>query len=363
MATPSSIRALELARAHLDEQLAQKPDDPKLLVLRARADERLEQFDAAADFYRRAADRYHALNDVAAEATARLDAGNMLIRAGSPGGSWGQFEGAIRLFLQAGDPLGAARARCGLARGKIEGRHASEAYLLLEASVPPLTQHEDWELLGWVHEQLAQLMRESGDREGALREAKAAVECAAKGKDRRRFGRRLAAVAALHRELGNRAKARQYQEKAQPHLLGADDVMGALAGYELLADVLPDTDAGAAIALIDKAISYADVVGKPGYQGRLRARRAKLEADAGRLVPARDLLVRAVAMLQVAGDPRASAPAFVLLARVHWLVGERNHAVAALDRAESLHRMLGDDTSAENVAHMRNEAVSGEWTP
>ena len=71
---PSSTRALEEARARLDESLAKNPSDPALLLMRGRADERLEQFEDAAKFFQRAAKLLHEQGDRPAEAAASASA-------------------------------------------------------------------------------------------------------------------------------------------------------------------------------------------------------------------------------------------------------------------------------------------------
>ncbi|MEQ1567074.1 MAG: hypothetical protein ABMA64_15655 [Myxococcota bacterium] len=370
MATnPSAIRALELARTRLDEALAAAPDDPKLLLLRGRADERLEQFDHAAQFFRRAAGLFAAMGDRPQEAAAKVEAGVALARAGLLSSAWTHFASALQLYRQADDEVGATTARLALAQAKIDALQPAEAEPVLRTCIAPLTTAEDFGRLCWVHQQLARIRRDTGDIEGALREARAAVEGAAKKKDPLRFGQYLSEVAELHHRLGNLGKARQYQEKAQPYLVD-DDPLGALAGFERLAEIaaasLPTAtreELDAQRGMLVAAVVFADRHGRPGHQGRLRAHQARVALALRHDEAAHELLSRAVQLLHQAGDPRGSAPAFVALARASWRVGLRDDARAALERARSFFHMLGEAESAAEVVSLKQAAEAGTWTP
>jgi tetratricopeptide (TPR) repeat protein len=358
-----SIRALELARARLDDRLAASPDDPRLLVLRGRADERLEGFEDAALYFERAARLFAQEGDKAAQAGALVEAGAALARAGMLSKGWHTFDRAVTLYQKLGDEVAETRARLLFARAKLGARLPEEARLLLEACLAPLERHQDWEELGWAREQLTLIHRDAGDPNTALEHAREAVKCASKSGERQKYGQRLAMVAALHKQAGNLRKARQYQEGAQPYLVEFGDTVGVLSGYEILVDAALLGDRDEARRLLTEAVDYADRVGRPGFQGRLRTRWARLELDGGDPVLALELLEKAVTLLHAAGDPRASAPAFMLRGRAQWRLGRSEEALKSLERAESFHRMLGEDAAAENIAHMRREAELGEWTP
>lgn len=359
---PSSTRALEEARARLDEALHKTPDDPTLLLLRGRADERLEQFEAAASFFQRAAKRLHELGDRPAEAAASVEAAQAFARAGALSKARLLFQRAIAGYELIPDPVAVARTRVAFARVQIAAKTPTEARQQLELCLLPLEDAADWEALGWVNEQLTQIARDGLDVPSALEHARAAVECAAKAKDRPSFGQRLAMVATLHLESGNLAKARQYQEKAQPYLKEAKSWLPLLAGYDTLVDVaLAEGESARAETLLGQALEVADEVRKPGPQGRLRARWAALALERGDAETAKKLLDLAVSQLHAAGDPWASAPAFVVLGRACWKLGRTDDAMRALDRAESLHRILGDEFGAAQVAVMRREAAEGRW--
>src|SRR5688500_10552200 len=84
MSRPSqpSIRALEQARARLHEQLTASPDDPKLLQLCARTEERLGRYEDAASLHQRAAKALRAAGDRGPEAAAWLETAQAYARGG-----------------------------------------------------------------------------------------------------------------------------------------------------------------------------------------------------------------------------------------------------------------------------------------
>jgi tetratricopeptide (TPR) repeat protein len=359
---PSSTRALEEARARLDESLAKHPDDPTLLLLRGRADERLEQFEDAAKFFQRAAKRLHEQGDRAAEAAASVEAAQAFGRAGALSKAGLLFQAAIAGYELLPDEVSVARTRLAFAKVQMAAKQQADARQQLELTLEPLEAAADWESLGWVNEQLTQIAHDASEPEGALSRARSAVECAAKAKDRSSFGQRLAMVAVLHLEGRNLAKARQYQERAQPYLREAELWLPLLAGYDTLVEVaLAEGDRQRAEDLYRDALAVADEVRKPGPQGRIRARWANLVLDRGDAEGAKKLLETAVTQLHAAGDPWESAPAFVALGRACWRLRSKSEALRALDRAESLYRILGDDSTAADVAVMRAEAASGRW--
>lgn len=360
---PSSTRALEEARARLDDALLKTPDDAALLLLRGRADERLEQFEEAATFFQRAAKRLHEQGDRAAEAAASVEAAQACARAGALSKARLLFQRAIAGYELLSDPLAVARTRVDFARTQLVAKQPAEARQQLELCVAPLAEVCDWEALGWVHEQLTQIARDTLDHPAALEHARSSVECAAKAKDRPNFGLRLAMVAMLHLESGNWAKARQYQEKAQPYLREAKSGLALLNGYDTLVDVaIAEKDLARAEALLGEALAVADELRKPGPQGRKRARLASLMLERGAAAEAKVLLEQAVSQLHSAGDPRSSAPAFVDLGRACWRLGLVPESLRALDRAGELYGLLGDDLGSSRVSAMRREAAEGRWT-
>src|SRR5438128_1833205 len=100
---PPSTRALEEARARLDVALLKNPDDPSLLLLRGRADERLEQFEAAATFFQRAAKLLHDHGDRAAEAAASVEAAQAFGRGNALSKARLLFQRAIAGYELLGD--------------------------------------------------------------------------------------------------------------------------------------------------------------------------------------------------------------------------------------------------------------------
>lgn len=362
MRNDSSTRALEIARAKLDEQLKKTPDDPRLLLLRARADEKLEQYSDAVKFFRRAATLLQRSGDITASVSASLEAANAHARAGELSEANELFDYAIARYEQLDEHVSAALARVTQARVLLDARETAKAWGVLALSIGPLEQGEHWVELGWAYERLTEFAKVSGDPVSALEHAKAAVECAAKAKDRHLFGRRLAIVAGLHLEAGRFGKARQYQERAQGYLKEGGDTLGLLAGFETLAAAaIGNQEPDAARALLEEAIALADTYGKPRPKGQLRVRLAEILVERGEHAQAKDLLEHAVALLHTAGDPRGSAPAFTLLGRIHWSLGERELSLRALARSEQLFRAVGKDSEAERVAQMRERASDGRW--
>lgn len=355
-AAPPSTRALEEARARLDAELVKTPDDPKLLMLRGRADERLEQFAEAAQFYQRAARFLHEARDMTGEAAAVVEAATAFGKAGATSKARMLFSRAITRYMELGDPAGTANARVAFAKIQLAAQLYDEARPQLELCLESLEAAGDWDTLGWVNEQLVQV-RPTGDDNYALTHARAAVECAAKAKDRAAFGTRLALVAKLHRDAGNWGKAKQYQEKALPYLRAATDWVAVLTGYELLVEAaLIDGDLARAEAVLRQAIEVADEVRKPGFQGRLRAKWARVLLDKEDPEGASALLDTAVKQLHAAGDLRSSAPAFLDAGRAHALLGDIDAALRAFDRSKWMYEQLGDPDGASAAASQRADA-------
>lgn len=356
-AAPPSTRALEEARARLDAELTKNPDDPKLLLLRGRADERLEQFDEAAHFFKRAATILHEQRDMVGEAAAVVEAAAAFGRASRFTEAQALFAKAIARYLELGDGFGTARARLAFAKVRLAAQQFDEARTLLEQCLEPLEAASDWETLGWVNEQLVTVSPE----DLALSRARAAVECAAKAKDRGAFGQRLAIVARLHRDSGNWGKAKQYQEKALPYLKASADWVAVLSGYEVLVQAARmEGDLTRAEAVLRQAIEVADEVKKPGFQGRLRATWASVLLEKDDPSGALALLDTAIKQLHAAGDLRSSAPAFLDMGRVLHRLGDMSGALKALDRSKWMFEQLGDTVSAASVAAVRERTEAGE---
>jgi tetratricopeptide (TPR) repeat protein len=362
MRSESSTRALEVARAKLDEQLKKSPDDPKLLLLRGRADERLEQYAEAARFFRRASTLLQRTGDVVGSVAASIEAARAYARAGDSDKAKDLFEYGIARYDQLNDTVNAALTRVAYAQVLLDAKLPPLAREALEVALEPLEAQEHWEELGWALERLTEFARTEHDAELALERAKAAVECAAKGKDRLAFGKRLAVVAALHLEAGRFGKARQYQERAQSYLREEQDTLGLLSGFETLAAAaVAAGEPEHAENLLMEAIEMADKLGKPRPKGRLRVRLAEILLGRREASMAKDLLDHAVALLHTAGDPWGSAPAFVLLGRSCWKLQQREQALRALQRAEALYRAVGDEAEATRAATMHGQAVDGRW--
>jgi tetratricopeptide (TPR) repeat protein len=362
MRSESSTRALEVARAKLDEQLKKSPDDPKLLMLRGRADERLEQYADAARFFRRAATLLQRTGDVVGSVSASIEAARAYARAGDAEKAKDLFEYGIARYDQLNDTVNAALTRVVYAQVLLDAKLPPLAQEALEMALEPLEAQQHWEELGWALERLTEFARAQHEPALALDRAKAAVECAAKAKNRLVFGRRLAVVAALHLEAGRFGKARQYQERAQGYLREEQDTLGLLAGFETLAAAtVGEGELERAEALLMEAIEMADKLGKPRPKGRLRVRLAELVLERDEAALARDLLEHAVALLHTAGDPWGSAPAFVLLGRACWKLEQHELALRALQRAEALYRAVGDEAEATRAATMHGQAVDGRW--
>ncbi|MEZ4241063.1 MAG: hypothetical protein R3F59_33860 [Myxococcota bacterium] len=359
---PPSTRALEEARQRLDRELAKHPEDAKLLLLRGRADERLERYEDAAAFFQRAAKVLRAEGDRAGEAAAVLEAASAYGRAGDFSRARLLFVRAVSTFEELPDAVGAGRARAAYARMLLDDGQAADAEEQLRLCVGALEQGEVWDTLGWAQERLVQLALAADDLEGALAAARSAVESAARAKDRPRFGAGLAQVARLHLASGNWGKARQYQERALPYLREAEAWVPLLEGYLMLIDgELAEGGVDRTEALIGEATEVADRVRKPMFQGRLRVRSGEVLLLRGDPARARALLQQGVELLQRAGDLRSSAPAFEALGRAQWRLGDRDAALVALDRAAWMHRQLGDAERAADVEAVRANAASGAW--
>lgn len=355
---PPNPRALEQARAQLDEALAARPDDVPLLILRGRADERTGRYSEAATFFQRAARLCRRSGDRSAEGAALLDCGAALSRAGFDAEAREAYQRAISCYELAGAELATAQARLSLVRHELTHQRLGAIRQQLDRCLEPLEAHESWDELGWVFDRLVDSALYEGQLEEALNYARFGVEVAARAKDRVQFGLRLRVVGTLHHELGNTSKARSYLVKALPYLQGAAHVgalLEALLELALLAEGRGDS--AAATTRLEEALSVADRGAEPTERGWVRLQLAEQLAS-GDPLRTRQLLEEALELLAGAGDPKLAAPAWLKLAIVQGQLGQPDQASRSLDRAWALFGSVGDvEGQARVTAERRSSAL------
>jgi tetratricopeptide (TPR) repeat protein len=192
--------ALLRARKKLDEAIARTPDQPGLLVMRARAADRSEPPEVAASWWLRAADAHEGQPqevDCAREAARCAEQAGDLLLAGA---AWSRV-----LELE---PTDAHRLGCGRCL-HVLGDHDEARELLLQVA-----DGSDHDLAGQACELLATFTPDP------FPWARRGVEHAARAKQKPAFGRRLMQLSTLHREAGDLRKAEAYSERARPYLDG-----------------------------------------------------------------------------------------------------------------------------------------------
>lgn len=342
-------KRLMTAVARLDEQLAAKPDDLRLLELRAKAGERLSAWEDAGGFWQRLVKGARNAGDRPLEARACLQAGTCLSRANQPNKALGFLQRAVAAWELLRDEPMTARARVEQARHHAAHGDDPKAVPLLELAAPALEAAEAWEELGWVCRELSRLLCAQGGAEAGLERARQAVEATARAKDAPALGERLSHLAALHLATGSPGKARQYFERALPYLKPHRASPALLAVYEALVGLarLEDDPVGEERWLTE-ALLAIDPTPNQSAQGRLRVQLADVIA---RRSPdrARHQLQLAVERFHRSGDPHGAASAYRQLGLL-LAPSDRDAAKNAWERAIDFFRMVGDDEGAGEVA-------------
>lgn len=340
-------RALELARQRLDEALEGRPNDIQLLLLRARADERVGRYTEAVGFFERAAHLARRTRDRDREGRAQLDCGTAMSRAGFDAEALEAYRRAIVCFDLADDALQGIEARQALIRHELAYRRFDAARQQLVRMLPLVEAHGDDATQRWTHEQLVQIYRRQGQLPEALEHARTCVRMAAHAGDPALFGNHLTQLGSLHEAMGNRVKAAGYLTKALPYLRQRPrrqlfDTLLTLAGLT--------TEPATEVALLEEAIEVA-AHGSVRDQGRARVRlaHAVIDEDPKR---AQSLLGEAVALLREAGDPEGSAPAWLTLAQLQARHGEADEARVSQRRARDLFAMVGDAEGEARAAQV-----------
>jgi tetratricopeptide (TPR) repeat protein len=376
-------RSLQQAVSRLDEQLAARPEDLRLLELRARASERLDAWEDAAQFWQRLVKACRAKDDRAGEARACLATALAYSHArGGPDGKSasdsknskanGFFQRAIAAFELLRDELQTTLARVEHARHLVAQRDGARARPLLERACPVLEANKAWSEAGWCHAELAVLLEGEGNFSGALAAARASVEATERavlaGVDEPplTLAVRLSRLASIHLALGDPAEAREVQERALP-LLRSKAVRNRLSvAYKLLLDAARlEEDPSSEERWLTEAVIAADRpdpedrpegwAGTDIPRGRLRLELAKVVSrhDEAR---ARRLVEGAIRRLEPVDD-RGGAEAWLALGELR-VKDDVVEAVQAFSRATDLFRRAGDEPGAERVVAKVRELSS-----
>ena len=199
--------ALLRARDKLDEALARSPEQPGLLMMRARASSRCEAAEEAGAWWLRAAQAHEGRPEAI---DCLREAASCLQQAGAGDDACDAWEQVLELEASDGHRL--AFGRCLYDLG-----HRDQARRELQA----VADCDDHDLAGQACELLARFTPDP------LPWARRGVEHAAKARQRPEFGRRLVQLSSLHREAGDVRKAEAYLERARPYL--GDEVASAVA--------------------------------------------------------------------------------------------------------------------------------------
>jgi tetratricopeptide (TPR) repeat protein len=340
----AEVRTLQQAVARLEEQLATKPEDLRLLDLRAKAAERLEAWEDAANYWQRLVKAARAFGERSTEARACLQAGVCLSRAERPNKGVGFLQRAVAAFELLRDEPSTARARIEQARHHASQGDDARARPLLELAIPALEAVEAWDEVGWACRELSRIAVETAGPEAGLEPARQAVEATAKAKDGPALGERLAHLASLHHATGSTSKARGYYERALPYLRPYRASHRLLAAYQaLVAIARAERDPASEERWLTEAIFCVDLTNNLSAQGRLRVELAAVIAAraAGR---ARGLVQSAIDRLQRGGDPQGTATAYTQLGKL-LAAEDRDAARSAWSRAIEYFRMIGDDAA------------------
>ncbi|HHO50814.1 MAG TPA: tetratricopeptide repeat protein [Deltaproteobacteria bacterium] len=360
---PPNPRALEQARAQLDEALAARPDDVGLLILRGRADERTGRYSEAATFFQRAARLCRRSGDRAAEGASLIDCGASLSRAGFDVEAREAYQRAISCYELSGAELATAQARLALVRHELTHHRFRSVRQQLDLCLEPLESHESWDELGWVFDRLVDCTLREGGLEEALNYARFGVEVAARAKDRRQFGLRLKVVGSLHHELGNPSKARGYLKKSLRYLQDPEQRrarLEALLELALLAEL--QGEGATALDCLEEALEVVDRGAVATERGWVRLQLAEQLSPLDPL-RTRRLLEEALELLASVGDPKLAAPAWLKLAIVQGQLGHPEEAGRALDQAWSLFDSVGDVEGQAQVTAARHASSLREPSP
>lgn len=345
----AEIRTLQQAVSRLDEQLAAKPEDLRLLELRAKAAERLSAWEDAAVYWQRLVKAARNAGERSGEARACLQAGICLSRADQPNKGVGFLQRAVAAFELLRDEPSTARARLEQARHHASQGDDARARPLLELAIPALEASEDWEELGWACRELSRILVETNGPEAGLEAARLSVEATVKAKAGLALGERLAHLASLHHATGSTTKARAYYERALPYLRPHRTGHRLLATYQaLIALARADGDAASEERWLTEAILTVDLTSNQSAQGRLRVELAAVIASRA-ADRARALVQSAIERLQRSGDPQGAATAYTQLGKL-LAPEDREGARTAWSRAIEYFRMVGDDAAASEVS-------------
>lgn len=338
-------RALELARQRLDQALEERPEDVRLLMMRARADERQGRYGEAAAYFERAAHICRRDEDRAGEGEAQLDCGSALSRAGHDEAALAAYDRAIACFDSIEQPARAVEARTQWVRHQLAHRRFEDALQQLTSMLPRLDSLDDAATQRWAHEQLIHLNRREGKLEEALEHARTCVRLAAHAQDPSEFGLHLRELGALHDELGNTHKAMSYFGRALPYLRQGRRRSPAHDTLIRLSELTAEK--GEAVEYLEEALEIAER-GSPRDKGRVRVLLADqlMEESPERAL---ELLQVAVAQLREAGDPKRSAPAWLKLAVLQARLGDPDEARVSQQRARELFAMVGDEDGANQA--------------
>jgi tetratricopeptide (TPR) repeat protein len=344
----AELKKLQQAVARLDEQLGARPEDPRLLDLRAKAAERMGQWEDAAGFWQRLVKSARNTGERPSEARACLQAGICLSRANQAAKSLGFLQRAVAAWELLRDEPMTARARVEQARHHVSQRDDARARPLLELAVPALAAAESWDELGWASHELSRILGATAATEAALEAARTAVEATAKARDGRALGHRLVHLATLHLATGASAKARSYFERALPYLR-ASRSRQLLAAYDALIGLArTEHDLGSEERWLTEAILSVDVTPDQVAQGRLRVDLARvISTRSGER--ARNLIHVAIERFHRSGDPHGAATAYTQLGKL-LAAEDQEGAHMAWARAIDFFRMVGDDDAVGAVS-------------
>jgi len=194
---PSTERQLLKAMRQLETALAAKPDEPGLLVLRARAAARLDGPAEAARWWQKAA----RAQEGAQAADSHREAAQALEEAGDLAGARQAWEQMVRV-----EPT-ATRRLAAVAFLRRSGDTSAAAELLENVA-----RSEEHAAALDACDQLCNLC------DDPMPWARRAVEHAAKAKQPDDFGRCLVRLAQLHHDRGDDRKAAAYLERARPYV-------------------------------------------------------------------------------------------------------------------------------------------------
>jgi tetratricopeptide (TPR) repeat protein/TolB-like protein len=285
-------------------------------------------------------------------AQARLLDGQALLSLGEPSKAMAAYEEADRIYGEAGDRRGAARAlqsRAIVLRQQGDLPQARAMYTKALAVYRDIGDQRD---IVTVTSNLANVLRQQGDLAGANARYQEALAAARRIGDRRSEAQVLHSTAIVLRQQGDAAgaKARYREALAIRRELGVKN--GIASTLNNLANVLYDEgDLAGAKAMYEESLQISRQIGEQSGIALALANVAGVLADRGNLAEAATMYEESLAIRRAVGGKSTIASSLTTLAHLLQDQGKLRQAREAAVEALALYRELGETRGVGSVQY------------